>query len=291
VKAFVLAAGQGTRLRPLTDDLPKPLVPVGDSTAFEGIVEQLRGAADARDNRLFSEIVTNAWHAKHRMVEAANASGVRVSVEDELLGTAGGVRRAFAGAEDVLVWNGDIVTELSASLARLCSAEHVSKALATLVVAEARGAGNVGVGADGRVVRLRKERFGDEVRAYDFLGIHRLGAEAFPALPDRGCLVGDVYLPLLARGARLDVYVHSARYYDVGTLADYAAANFDWLATHARADGNWVAPGAVSKRATGSIVGEFAVVGRVERSVVWPGTRRDEDLVGVIATPTTVVRY
>ena len=104
IPAFVLAAGVGSRLRPLTDDLPKPLVPVGDQSALATIVAQLLRAG-------FLAIVANGWHAKAHLQEAAVTLGIRVSDEETLRGTAGGLVGAASalGPGDWLVWNGDIL--------------------------------------------------------------------------------------------------------------------------------------------------------------------------------------
>src|SRR5437763_8368460 len=101
---MILAAGKGTRLRPLTDALAKPMVPVGDRPAIAHVLERVRLAA--------SRVVVNVHHRPEDVAAWARAEGVAVSEERELLGTAGGVARAAAllGEGDVLVWNADILS-------------------------------------------------------------------------------------------------------------------------------------------------------------------------------------
>src|SRR4051812_19508502 len=104
--AIILCAGFGTRLRPLTDELPKPLVPVGDRSILEHALGTLHGAG-------VRELVINVHHLAEQftrtLVEAAPS--VRVIVESEIRGTAGGVAgaRAHLSSAPVLVWNGDIL--------------------------------------------------------------------------------------------------------------------------------------------------------------------------------------
>src|SRR6478672_7195775 len=96
--AMVLAAGLGTRLRPLTNELPKPLVPIGDRSMLAHVVDRLRAAG-------CSPVVVNAHHHADAVARACEALGAVVSREDEdLLGTAGGLARARAllGEGDVL---------------------------------------------------------------------------------------------------------------------------------------------------------------------------------------------
>jgi mannose-1-phosphate guanylyltransferase len=168
------------------------------------------------------------------------------------------------------VWNGDILTELDPRV--LIDAHRHEATLA--VKRRAVGEGNVGVAADGSIVRLRKESIGDpsrEASGGEFLGIHVVGAGLRDALPPKGCLVGDVYLPALRRGARLDACFVDVPFVDVGTIAQYLAANAAWLA--ARGAKSWAAPSAqVGADIEGSVIGANARVDAPAlRSVVWPG--------------------
>lgn len=280
--AIVLSAGLGTRLRPLSDWRAKPLVPVGDRPLLEHIVEALRRGGIDR-------IVVNAHHRLTEMRDAVRRAGATLSEEADLLGTAGGVARAatLLGEGDVVVWNGDIVADLDL---RALVASHASDA--TLAIApRPLGEGNVGVDASGHIVRLRQEtaRAG-EVRGGDFLGIHVLGARLRGSLPERGCLVGDVYLPALRGGASLGIFAHRGAWSDVGTPASYLAANLAWLPPGESwiAEGAAIAEGAVVER---SLVGTGAVVlADVRGSVVWPGARVTTSVTDAIVAPEGIVR-
>lgn len=281
--AMILCAGLGTRLRPLTDWVAKPMVPIGDAPAVSHIAARLRAAGIER-------LVVNVHHRPDDVRSWARREGAEISDERELLGTAGGVQRAAAllGVGDVLVWNGDILTDLDA--AALLAAHERTHAEATLaIVARGVNEGNVGLDKDGRVVRLRKETGGEEVRGADFIGVHVLGRSLRTKIPERGCLVGDVYIPALRAGAHLASHVVTSAFVDVGSVAAYVAANRAWLA--ARGDRSWKAPtAAVSARIDGSIVGADA---RVEadaiRCIVWPGAHVREPVEDAIVTPYGVV--
>lgn len=286
---MVLAAGFGTRLRPLSDVLAKPLVPVGDRPALAHVLDRLVAGQVGR-------IVVNAHHRAEDVQAFVRTCGyaVAVSEENELLGTAGGVARAapLLGLGDVLVWNADVIADVDV---RALLALHArGNAAATLVVqSAAQGRGPVGVDAQGRVVRLRDQRFGQEVTGGEFLGISVVGAVLRASLPERGCLVGDAFLPALRAGAPLRAFEHGAGWYDIGTVERYLAANLAWL--DARRLEHWAGEGAHvahGVRLDRSILGRSAVAlgsGAISRCVVWPGARVVAPLEGAVVTPNHVV--
>jgi MurNAc alpha-1-phosphate uridylyltransferase len=108
MKAMILAAGRGERLRPLTDEIPKPLIKVGDMALIEYHLDNLADAG-------FKEVIINtAWHAEkiHALLANGKSYGVHIRYSDEgtALETAGGIINALPllGDEPFLVVNGDI---------------------------------------------------------------------------------------------------------------------------------------------------------------------------------------
>ncbi len=295
VAVMVLSAGLGTRLLPLSTWLAKPLVPVGDRPALAHVLEQCRSFG--------GPVVVNAHH-RAAQVEAfleREAPDVLLSLEKELLGTAGGVRRALdkLGGEDVLVWNADILASLDVAALREAHERGVRIAGdasgATLVVSPAHAGGNVGIDASGRVVRLRRETVrSGEVRAVNFLGVQVIGRSLCGSLPAQGGLIESFYLPELARGARIGIWETTATWRDIGTVACYLEANLAWL-TEQRLS-SWIAEGAVvasGAQLASSLVGVGGIVageGRLERCVVWPRTRVVAPLRSAVATPFGVVQ-
>jgi mannose-1-phosphate guanylyltransferase len=281
---MVLAAGLGTRLRPLTDLRAKPLVPVGDRPALAHVIDRLRAGGVER-------LVVNAHHRAEEVAAFARAQPgeVLVSVEHDLRGTAGGIAYAapLLGEGDVLVWNADILATVD--IGALTVAHAAGPAEATLAVQPLdAGQGSVGVDASGCIVRLRQTRFAPEDRGGQFLGVHILGASLRGGLPAHGGLIEDVYIPALARGAVLRAYRHAAPFFDVGTVEAYIDANVAWLASQGL--GSWagagasVAPGVTLDR---SIVGAGARVegaGALVRCVVWPGARAVAPRQGAVIT-------
>jgi mannose-1-phosphate guanylyltransferase len=276
---MILAAGFGTRLQPLTLELPKPAVPVGDRPLIAHVARACRA-------RGIQQLVVNAHHRAAELIRIIKEidPDIQVSVEDEILGTAGGVAaaRPLLGREEVLVWNGDILTEPPiAELLEVARSEPAALVLA--VKPRPRGEGSVGVGARGEVVRLRGRVFGDEHEGGDYVGVMALGAEALLSLPARGCLIGDVALPRLEQRQAVQSVESAAPFSDLGDVESYARENFAWLERHA-GEASFVGPLATldpGVELERCLVGERARVtgrGRLHRVICWPGARVEAPL-------------
>lgn len=268
--AIILAAGLGTRLRPLTDRLPKPLVPVGDEPAIAHIQRWMAAHGVER-------VVVNTHHLAQAFSGIPLPLPTSIVHEPEILGTAGGVagmRSRVDASRPLLVWNGDILADVD--VGALLGALREGDAVAAWAVApRPRGEGTVGLDERGRVVRLRHVRRGEEARGGDFLGVQALSPGLLPGLPRVGCMVGDVLAPALERGARIATIDHAGPWDDIGSIASYLAANSRWLRRRGLdayvADGATVAEGVTLDQA---IVGRGAVVdgrGSLTRCVLWPG--------------------
>lgn len=281
---MILCAGFGTRLRPLTDELPKPLVPVGDRPLLAHILERLRLAGVTR-------VVLNLHHKSDEIIRSLNGLPLeaQVLVEEEILGTAGGVaaaRHRF-GPGPVLLHNGDILT--TPPVGQLLAKDRGGLCLA--VSARPAGQGTVGLGAGDQVVRLRGRTYGDEVSGADYIGIAALGARCLASLPERGCLIQDWAIPELEAGGRIDALRTTARWSDLGQLEDYVQANWDWLGARAHALG----PGATvseTVKLERSVIGAGASVtgvGVLSECVVWPGAHVTAPLSRAVVTGRGVV--
>ncbi|HMI83005.1 MAG TPA: nucleotidyltransferase family protein [Polyangiaceae bacterium] len=272
--AIVLSAGLGTRLAPLTDELAKPLMPVGDRPVLAHVVTAISEAGIAT-------IVANTHHRSGDFTQPIARLNAKVHLvhEPRILGTAGGVANAASvlGDGSVLIWNGDIIAPDLDLAAVLAADERASADTLWVVEPTARGAGTVGLDDDGRVVRLRGERFGDETTGGDFLGIQVMSDDLRRTLPREGCLVADVTLPLLRRGGRVASFLYRGDWDDIGQPSSLLRANLRWLERQQLAA--WSAGGAVVEGGAAlerSLVGEGAVVsgaGILRECVVFPGAR------------------
>ena len=278
--ALILAAGFGTRLRPLTLELPKPVVPVGDRPLLAHIAAACRAAG-------ITTLVANAHHEHEKLVNAISdlALNIDVSVEARILGTAGGVAGARRWFEPgaVLVWNGDILTQ--APVPGLLERAQTHDAQVLAVSPRRAGEGTIGMDDEGHVVRLRGRVFGRETRAGDYVGVMALGPGVIAELPEQGCLMADVALPHLAVGRKVFTVPSLAPWTDLGDLRQYVSANFAWLDAHLSArpqssilnSQSWTAAGITTPSAITlerCLVGSGASLtgrGRLAEVIAWPG--------------------
>jgi mannose-1-phosphate guanylyltransferase len=278
--ALILAAGFGTRLRPLTLELPKPLVPVGDRPPLAHIAARCRAAGVER-------LVANAHHEHGKISSIIKelSLNIDVVVEAEIQGTAGGVAgaRGHFDAGAVLVWNGDILTEAPVQTLLAMANERDAQVLA--VSPRPIGEGTVGLDDDGCVVRLRGKSYGREAASGDYIGVMALGSSVVAGLPERGCLMADVAMPTLAAGGKVWTVPTRAPWSDLGDLREYVSANFAWLDRHLAlttqasplTTSSWIAQSATlaaDVTLERSLIGEGAKitgVGAVAEVIAWPG--------------------
>jgi NDP-sugar pyrophosphorylase family protein len=266
VCGVVLAAGEGQRLRPLTEDVPKALCPVGNLALLDHALRRLAGLGLTGPE----QVGVNAAYLADQVV--AHATGrAHLSVEpDGPLGTSGGVARLrdWIDGRGVLVGNAD------AYLAD--PFREPGKDIAALLA-----------GWSGDTVRMLTKpcRPGDTggFSGNRFAGFSLIPWRYVAVLPDRhDNLVRTAWRPAEAEGA-LELIEYEGYYLDTGTPADYLTANL-----HA-AGSNLIDPSAtVTGTAVESVVGPGArVAGAISRCVIWPGASVDagESLSRVIRAP------
>ena len=224
--ALLLTAGLGTRLRPLTDDLAKPALPVAGATLVERIVLGLRHHA-------VTDLLLNLHYRPStitRLVGDGTGLGVRVrySWEVPLLGSGGGPRRAFSLVGDDRLWvvNGDTLSRVD--LERMADEHGRSDALVTMAVipnpAPARYGGVV-VESDGVISGFVPR--GTPQPTWHFVGVQIAERAAFASLDDGvpAESVTGVYRSLMAtrRGA-VRAFRGEGAFLDIGTPRDYLQA-------------------------------------------------------------------
>lgn len=270
--AMVLAAGFGTRLAPLTNEVPKPLVPIGNRPLLLQILETLHEAGA-------TQLAINTHYKNEKISSEIKELQIKVHVshEETILGTAGGVAYAnrVLNASSLILVNGDIFGGLP--VRQLLDAADLGLTMA--VTACALGSGTVGMGDDGRIVRLRGQVFGEEVASGNYMGMAHLGRQCLSDLPQQGCLVGDYALKELRAGGRVGTVVVDDDFIDVGSVSEYWRANMRYLAQRVERGLN---DSLIAQRASvapfvqlrQSVVGEGARItgtGLVEECVVLPG--------------------
>ncbi len=244
MKAMILAAGLGTRLRPLTDDRPKALVEVAGRPMLYWVIARL-----ARHG--FTDIIINAHHFAEQIeafAAAYDGPGVSltVSVEEEILDTGGGVRKAawfFDREEPFLVHNVDVMTDLD--LRRLADAHLASSAQVTLAVKGRKSSRHLLFDEAGRLCGWRSDETGEtrtvrpmagSVTPLPFMGAYVMSPEALGTMTGSGPFsIIDFFLNLARKGEKVQAYrAEEARWADLGSVDRIAAAErlfgTDWFA-------------------------------------------------------------
>lgn len=242
MKAMVLAAGLGTRLRPLTNDRPKALVEVCGRTLLEITLTRLRGFG-------IREVIINVHHYADMVIDRIKATGnfgmqIEFSREDVLLDTGGGLKKAawFLGGdssaskdEPFILHNVDVISTID--LQRMVEAHKKNTALATLAVQE-RKTSRYLLFSDqlqlcGR--RLVKEEKTEIVRPSQnmtelaFAGIHVISPRIFPLLTEEGVFsIVPAYLRLAAQGEKITAFRADEYYWrDLGKPENIQQAEQD----------------------------------------------------------------
>ncbi|MDP9228006.1 MAG: NDP-sugar synthase, partial [Actinomycetota bacterium] len=247
MRAMILAAGLGTRLRPLTYLMPKPLAPVLNVPVMENIVGLLREHG-------FAEVITNVSYMPERIKEHfgdGSRFGVSLAYSDESqpLGTAGGVGKArefLTEGDSFLVISGDALTDVD--LGELREAHEAKDGIATLATKQVEDTSQFGVAItdeQGRIHGFQEKP--DSAEALSNLancGIYIFRSEIFDFFPGEGhrSAAGDddqpdgfvdwaidVFPSLLENDVPFHSHEIDAYWNDIGSVGEYVQGNFDAL--------------------------------------------------------------
>lgn len=220
LSAVIMAGGYGTRLRPLTDNVPKPMLPVGDRPLLELTIEQLRKAGIRRVS------VTTHYLADSIVDHFGNGEAFGVDLnfvtEDHPLGTAGGLKLIEVSKDPILVMNGDILTEVSFKDFLAYHRSH--KADVTVAVRRYEMQVPYGViECDGSAVKRLREK--PDVSFLVNAGMYLIEPSVFGYIPQGQRFdMTDLIQRLLEEGRSVASYPILEYWLDIGKLADYQRA-------------------------------------------------------------------
>lgn len=313
MRGMILAAGLGTRLRPLSYELPKPIVPVLGRPLCTYNMEFLARAG-------VTSFVLNL-HRHPKLIQqrvrgwAGRKIRVEFTVEPEILGTGGGIRNAASFLAD-----GTFVTANSDTIVRFpfgpaLSFHRERRALATLVLfpdPEKRYT-PVWIDDEGRITGFGGEA-GSGARSGFYTGFQIVEPDLLMRIPQgrASCIIRDTYAPLVRERGPVFGYLSSGYFRDFGSPAEYLRNTLALLAERPAKNAGPPPPGAGvtiippvciapgAKVSPGAIVGPDAVIedgatvadgASVARSIVWPGAvlGPGQALSGAILTPRRVV--
>jgi NDP-sugar pyrophosphorylase family protein len=271
MKAMILAAGFGTRLRPLTQTVPKPMVPVMNRPLLERTIELLRSA-----NIL--DIAVNVHHLPEEVIAHfgdGSSFGVNLhfSREEKILGTAGGIKavQGFLEGGTFLVINSDIIVDID--LNQVLEFHRERGSCLTLVVREddsPKKYDPIEIQQDGRIVHFvgaSSMQVSDNTKRVMFTGIQIMEPEIFSRIPE-GKFCGtteDVFPEMIEEGLPVFGYLHRDYWIDMGNREQYLKVHKDAL------DGKIILKTGLTKIPEGSSIVPPVLMG--EGCMIEPGAR------------------
>ncbi|HXN07939.1 MAG TPA: nucleotidyltransferase family protein, partial [Nitrospiria bacterium] len=229
MKAMVLAAGLGTRMAPLTQKTPKPLIPLNGKPFLFYTLKYLAHYG-------IREIVINLHHLGDQMrafLGDGASHGVKIvySEEPEILGTGGGIKKAekLLGKEPFLVINSDLLTDIR--LDHFIRFHFEKRGLASLVLREdplVDRYGAIEINGSSRIRRILGKGAEDSgpLQKRMFAGIHILDPAVLEVVPPGiFCSITDTYIDLLSQGAALYGFETADYWADIGNLDQYRQIN------------------------------------------------------------------
>ena len=316
MKAILLAGGKGTRLRPLTIHTPKPIVPIFDRPFLHYQLDVLKEVPE------IDEVILSLNYQPRRIEEMfgdGSESGLALKyvVEPAPLGTAGAVRYAGESLrESVVVFNGDVLTEVK--LAEVIALHRERKAKATIVLTPVENPmayGLVETDAHGNIRRFLEKPKADEITCDTInAGIYVLEPDTFDRIPkDTPWSIERSFFPsLIERHETFVAYVYRGYWIDIGTPEKYVQVHRDimdgrfagrraapfvntrgatWISADARIEEGATVEGPSFVDAdtivkAGARIGPYSVIGkhchieeqaRVEEAIVWANTRISQE--------------
>jgi NDP-sugar pyrophosphorylase family protein len=225
--AFILGAGLGTRLKPLTENTPKPLLPIGGRPIITYAMEHLRAIGVQR-------FIVNTHHCAEKYKEAfpqSNWQGIPITFRHEpvLLDTAGGIKNIkdlITEEEHIIVYNGDVITNMP--LSHLLGKHSALKTEVTLALRSNGPLLNVNIGQEGFICDMRHTLKNPGIQSCLFAGIYIIETKFLQRLKaDRVESIVPLLIEMIKENPRSvgGIVIDDGYWHDVGTLAEYEKLN------------------------------------------------------------------
>ena len=222
---MILAAGKGTRLQPLTNNIPKALVEIHGKPLLDIVINKLK-------NYGFTDVIVNIHHFADKIIDYIEQKDFGINIEisderDQLLDTGGGILKAkwfFEGTDAFLVYNVDILSDIN--LYDLYKAHVNSNAIATMAVKKRHTSRQLLFDSEGFLCQWKNVETGEiktaraalgELNPLAFSGIHVLDTKIFDHIVETGRFsIIDTYLRL-ANSFDIKSYIHNhSKWFDMG---------------------------------------------------------------------------
>jgi NDP-mannose synthase len=221
MRGVILAGGSGTRLRPYTTIIPKPLMPVGDRPILQHIIEALAASGITEIDLCVNYLGGLIESYFSQAASLSHPVRLRWHWEQEPLGTAGALGLVPDLDETFIAMNGDILTDLDYREL----VDHHRQTDAVLTIATHKKTVDIDLGVietrDDEVINYREK----PSLHYDVsMGIYVYEPRALTYLPEGSCQFPDLVLRLLDADEKVGVFRSDAAWYDIGTPAEYERA-------------------------------------------------------------------
>lgn len=229
--AIILAGGKGSRLRPFTFAIPKPLLPLGDVPVIEIVLHQLAAAGVSR-------VLLTLGHMSHlfqAMVGDGSRFGLRLEycIEEQPLGTASPIRLARDLDEDFLVMNGDLLTTLN--YRDLFETHRLQQASGTIAVHQREVKIDYGVIETSKDGLLADYIEKPTISYYVSMGINVLSRDCIEFIPQNDRFdMPELMLAMHRAGKPVACYRTDCYWQDIGRFDDYEQASADFAADPSR---------------------------------------------------------
>lgn len=269
MKAMILAAGLGTRLRPLTDSNPKALMPIVNSPIISRTIDYLKSFG-------VSDIAVNAHHHFDQIIEYLEREKspdlkIDVRIENQILGTGGGIKNTqdFWDDEPFIVINCDILTDIDLGLAY----EHHKRSgsIATMILHDYPSFNQVRIDEHQRIIEINQEPMQKNLA---FTGIHIIEPDLLSYIPDTGYSnIIDLYRSLIYMQKPISAYISEGHYWrDIGNPDSYITANKEILGDRILSIGNDTKIAPSAKITDWNIIGKKCNLEQeveITRSIIW----------------------
>lgn len=231
---MILAAGFGTRLRPLTDETPKALLKINGKTLLEIVIRKLAGSG-------IDEFMVNVHHHSQKIIDYLSSNdfgkNISFSIEKEILGTGGGIKNTaefFEGCKSFLVYNVDIISGLD--IGNLYEFHEHHQPMVTLAIQRRDTTRPLLFDSDnslvGRMQNDVEKKYTDpngEIYLAGFCGIHIVSAEIFKNFKEQGMFdIFTTYFRLVSENKKILGYdIGDCSWTDVGTLKNLTSISAD----------------------------------------------------------------
>lgn len=269
MKAMILAAGFGTRLKPLTDLKPKALVPVLNKPIIGHTIDYLKTYG-------FTDIAVNAHHHYKQIIEYLDEGrpfdiDINVLVESEILGTGGGIQnsKGFWDNDPFIVINSDILTDIR--LDHAYESHKKSGCIATLVLHDYAQFNQITIDENGHITHFRST---SDIEKLAFTCIHIIQPELLSHIPEaKQSDIIACYTGLINSGIPVNAYISMNHYWrDIGSIGSYIQANKDMLAGDSFAAGTGLNMDPTARLEGWAVLGNNVVLEKntvIERSIIW----------------------